>query len=374
MHPFQPFAAAALFQHLLQEVFHSLHVVVGGFLNGLDRCGILRSEFLCAGSQGFLAFGGKLYELLFMEEKQVFHFHAHAVADQTELGEILRQVGCLFSVAAVDRGERDQGGEVHSRGVDSYLCVPNLVQLSKIRVGAVSYRNAKPLVHGIALPEMTGIMELSYDYPARLVDQLRAHQIDIGLIPVAAIQGLPGARVIGHHAIAADGAVESVALFSQCPIDQVEEVVLDYQSRTSVELAKILLRDFWKRPVQYIHATGDDYIQDIQGPRAGLIIGDRALLNATRYAYVYDLAAAWKLHTGLPFVFAVWVSLQALSTDFINQFEQANEIGLHQLEDLAREWALPGVDMLSYYRDRIHYRLNESKQAGLRSFLALLKS
>lgn len=218
-------------------------------------------------------------------------------------------------------------------------------------------------------PEMTGIIELSYDYPARLVEQLLSGQIDLGLIPVAAMQRIPNARMVGHHGIAADGPVGSVALFSQCPIDQVEEVILDYQSRTSVELLKILLRDHWGKSVPFIASRGDEYIHEISGTRAGLIIGDRALVNATRFQHVYDLAENWKLHTGLPFVFAAWVSNFDLPATIIDRFEQANEIGLSQLEMLAQKWALPEVDMLSYYRDRIHYRIDAQKRSGMELFL-----
>ena len=200
--------------------------------------------------------------------------------------------------------------------------------MEKIRVGAVSYRNAKPLVYGIGQPDMMDIMELSYDYPARLADQLREGTIDIGLIPVAAMPGIPGARIVGSHGIAADGKVGSVALFSHSPIDEVEEVFLDYQSRTSLALTKILFRDHWKKSISYIASSGDEYMEQIRGRKAGLIIGDRALLQAGRFPYVYDLAENWKLHTGLPFVFAAWVATRSLSTDFIDRFEQANESGV----------------------------------------------
>lgn len=219
---------------------------------------------------------------------------------------------------------------------------------------------------------MTDVMELSYDYPARLADQLREGMIDIGLIPVAAMPGIPGARIVGSHGIAADGKVGSVAIFSACPIEEVEEVFLDYQSRTSVALLKILFRDHWKRSVSFVASGGDEYIEEIRGRKAGLIIGDRALLQASRFPYVYDLAENWKQHTGLPFVFAAWVATRVLSIDFIECFEQANERGLDTLETLATEWALPGVDMHHYFKDQIHYRLDALKQQGLQLFLSRL--
>lgn len=219
---------------------------------------------------------------------------------------------------------------------------------------------------------MTAVIDLTYDYPARLVEQLSTGQIDIGLIPVAAMQRIPNARIVGNYCIAADGAVGSVALFSHCPIEQVEEVILDYQSRTSVELVKILLRDHWKRSVRFIVSQGDEFIHEISGTRAGLIIGDRALVNVGRFSYVYDLAQAWKEHSGLPFVFAVWVSTCSLPADFVQRFEKANGIGLQRLNQLADDWPLPGVDILAYFQRRIHYCLDASKMKGLNHFLGLL--
>lgn len=239
-------------------------------------------------------------------------------------------------------------------------------------MGAVSYRNAKPLVVGIEQPKMASLAALSYDYPARLVDQLRTGAIDIGLVPVAAIPSIPGARIIGSYGIAADGKVGSVALFSQCPMEEVEKVVLDYQSRTSVALTRLLLQHHWKRSVDFLPSSDDDYIDQIKGQRAGLIIGDRALLHRDRFSYTYDLGEHWKILTGLPFVFAAWVATRELPSNFVDCFEEANEWGLDQLEKLAEEWSLPGVNMQVYFTEQVKYRLTEQYLAGMRLFQSML--
>jgi chorismate dehydratase len=246
--------------------------------------------------------------------------------------------------------------------------------LKKIRVGAVNYRNAKPLVFGLERPEMTNLIELSYDYPARLAQRLRLGQIDVGLLPVAAIPEIPEARVISKYGIGADGSVASVALFSQVPIQAIETVLLDYQSRTSVALLRILMRAHWEKQVHYRPSAGDDYIRQIEGSTAGLIIGDRALQHLDQFPYVYDLAEAWKCMTGMPFVFAAWISIAPLASAFINRFDNANAIGLGRLEELAAAWSLEGVDMLSYFRDRISYTLDDQKQQAMNKFLSMLDS
>ena len=241
--------------------------------------------------------------------------------------------------------------------------------MDKIRVGAVNYRNAKPLVFGLQQPEMTKIIELSFDYPARLVDQLNRGQIDIGLVPVASIPKIQDAQVIGDYGIATDGKVASVALFSHVPIEEIQSVILDYQSRTSAALLRILMNDFWKKEVAFLPSISDEYIDEINGATAGLIIGDRALQNLGRFPFVYDLGEAWKMLTGMPFVFAVWVASKPMDRTFIEQFDAANSVGLLRLDELANAWPLPGVDMLAYYRDRISYRIDMQKRNALEGFL-----
>ncbi len=248
----------------------------------------------------------------------------------------------------------------------------NLAKLEKIRVGAVNYRNAKPLVCGMVQPGIENTIVLSYDYPARLVDQLCKGIIDIGLIPVAAIPAIPGARMVGTHGIAADGKVGSVCIFSQTPIENINEVILDYQSRTSAALTRILFENYWKRSVNFLPSSSDGYIDDIRGQRAGLIIGDRALTRASSFSFIYDLGEIWKIYSGLPFVFARWVATRELPKHFLENFEEANSWGLDRLESLAKEWALPGVDMKAYFTEQIRYRLSEQHLAGLRLFQSLL--
>ena len=244
--------------------------------------------------------------------------------------------------------------------------------MEKIRIGAVNYRNAKPLVYGLEQPEMTKIIDLSYDYPARLVDQLNQGQIDMGLMPVAALPSIPEAYTVGEFGIATEGKVSSVAVFSQVPIERIQSVILDYQSRTSAALLRVLMRDHWKKEVQYLPSSGDEFIDEIQGQKAGLIIGDRALLNLGRFPFVYDLGEAWRSMTGLPFVFATWVAVRPLPAEFLTRFEWANRIGLQKLNELSAIWALPGVDMLDYFSHKISYELNGEKRLGLQQFLTHL--
>src|SRR5690606_16024241 len=114
------------------------------------------------------------------------------------------------------------------------------------------------------------------------------------------IPEIPGAEIISRYGIGADGPVASVAIYSQVPLEEVEQVYLDYQSRTSVKLAQLLIRDYWKLAPRWL-AAPENYIGRITGNTAGVIIGDRALQNTPRFPYVYDLSEYWKKHTGMPF-------------------------------------------------------------------------
>lgn len=216
-------------------------------------------------------------------------------------------------------------------------------------------------------------IELSLDYPAKLAAQLNAGDIDVALLPVAVIPTIENARIISEYGIAANGNVASVALFSQVPIDEIEEVYLDYQSRTSVLLAQVLLKYHWKKEVK-VKNSEEGYIEEIKDKTAGVIIGDRALAQLNNFEYVYDLAEVWKEFTGLPFVFAAWVSNQHLPEGFINVFDQANASGLEKIDLIVQDTVFAHYDLGRYYKEHIHYHIDEGKKKGLNKFLELIQT
>lgn len=241
----------------------------------------------------------------------------------------------------------------------------------KIKVGAVSYLNTKPLLYGIEYSNIQHEIELSLEYPSLLAKQLKEGNIDIALMPVAAMKDIEDARIVGNYGIAADGEVASVCIFSQVPMEEITHVYLDYQSRTSVKLAELLLKHHWKKDVILLPAT-ENYIEYINGNKAGVIIGDRALKQLTNFNYVYDLATAWKDFTGLPFVFAAWIAKKELPQDFIAEFNEANKSGLNHIDEIVAQNPFPYFDLKKYYTHYIHYILSEEKKAGLNRFLAMI--
>jgi len=245
----------------------------------------------------------------------------------------------------------------------------------KWRIGAVSYLNTRPLLLGLAHEGFKNRIDLVKSYPAKIAQDLLSGQIDIGLVPVAIIPQLTHPHIISNYVIGTNGAVASVALFSQVPIDEIKSIYLDYQSRTSVQLLKILLAQFWKKEVEFLAAT-EGYIDQISGTTAGLIIGDRALDNLNKFPYMYDLGLAWKQHTGLPFVFAAWVANQPIPAEFMAAFDAANGYGVARLEEVIS--LIPAneqvYDLHKYYTENISYVYDEEKKLGLNAFLNLIKS
>jgi len=238
----------------------------------------------------------------------------------------------------------------------------------KIRVGIVNYLNTKPLLYGIEHSPVINDIVLIQDYPASIAAQLQQNEIDLGLVPVAVIPRLQTANVVSNYCIGCDGQVASVCLFSEVPIAEVQTVLLDYQSRTSVELAKLLLRQHWKIEPQLIY-TKSDYQSDIKGSTAGLVIGDRALAQRSVSPFIYDLGEAWKVHTGKPFVFAAWISNKELDKDFLAAFDEANALGLQNITNVLAETTHPSFDLHQYYTHYIQYKLDDEKREGMELFL-----
>lgn len=243
---------------------------------------------------------------------------------------------------------------------------------SKIKVGAVSYLNTKPLLYGIERSTIMDKIELRLDFPARLAQQIKNGEIDLALMPVAALQEIPNARIVSDYGIAAEGNVVSVALFSQVPINELKTIILDYQSRSSVRLTQLLLAEYWQKEVEYLSAS-PDFIQQIEGTTGGVIIGDRALQHHNDFKYHYDLSEAWQSYTGLPFVFAAWVANKNMPEDFIREFNAANALGLNFLAEVAQQNFVPYYDIYTYYTQNIHYLLDDEKKKGLDLFLSKIK-
>jgi len=215
---------------------------------------------------------------------------------------------------------------------------------TKIRVGAVSYLNTKPLIYGFEHGMMAEKVDVKIDYPSKIGAMLLKNTIDVGLVPVSVIPGMQEHYMVSDYCIGCNGEVASVCLFSEVPLNKIEKVLLDYQSHTSIALLKILTNQYWKiNPV--FEETSGEYELKISGTTAALMIGDRALKQRKISAFIYDLGLEWKKFTGLAFVFATWISNRKLDEDFIISFNESNLFGLNKIDQIVKENPYPDFNL-----------------------------
>lgn len=238
----------------------------------------------------------------------------------------------------------------------------------------MSYLNTKPLLFGLEHGQLSDEVELLLDYPANLVKLLKSNQIDIGLIPVGALPSLGEYQIISDYCIGTEGEVASVAVFSEVPMEEIDTVLLDYQSRTSVMLCKLLFEKHWKKKVQFINTQDESYIENIRGNVAGLVIGDRALKIRDAFKFKYDLGSGWKDMTGLPFVFAVWVAKKQINEKFTALLNKDFGLGLSKINSIIKHNDESNYPMDMYFRKNISYLLTENMKASMKLFLSFLEN
>ena len=241
----------------------------------------------------------------------------------------------------------------------------------KYKVSAVSYLNTVPFIHGLKQSELIHNIDLHLHYPSICADKLINGTVDLALVPVAVIPKLKDSYIISDYCIGADGAVDTVCLYSDVPITEIESIGLDYQSRSSVALLKVLLKEYWQLKPE-LKKVDIGFEDSIKGDHAALVIGDRGFALNTNHDYIYDLSAIWKKMTGLPFVFAAWVANKKLPQYFISNFNTALEKGL---SDIDRVLALEGdnyphcINPEDYLNNKISYNLDAEKKKGMELFL-----
>ncbi|MEO8085644.1 MAG: menaquinone biosynthesis protein [Bacteroidota bacterium] len=240
-----------------------------------------------------------------------------------------------------------------------------------IKISCVSYLNSKPFIYGLQNSAINKEIDLQLDIPSECARKLQENVVDIGLVPIAALEEMEEHHIISDYCIGADGEVGSVLLASDVPLHHIQNILLDYQSRTSVILAQVLAEKFWKITPQF-HDTRQNYESIIGGTTAGIIIGDRTFAVKSKFKYIYDLAHEWKLFTNLPFVFACWVANKDIDRDFVKRFNEALRFGLMNSETVVAEFKKEtgtDVDVKDYLENKISYAFDERKKFAMELFL-----
>jgi len=245
--------------------------------------------------------------------------------------------------------------------------------MNKIKISAVSYTNTKPFIYGLKHSGILNKIELSLDNPTDCAQKLIDDVVDIGLIPVAAILSLPRWEIVSDYCIGAIGAVNSVFIFSNCDIKEVKTLQLDPQSRSSNNLARVLLKNYWRADHPMI-SNADDYSLSTDPNTAFVQIGDRTFGKKDKYPFVYDLAEEWQKFTGLPFVFAAWIANKTIPQTFIAEFNEALKYGLAHRADVIKELpARPDFDVEDYLMHKLNFDLTEDKTKALNLFLEYVR-
>ncbi len=229
---------------------------------------------------------------------------------------------------------------------------------------------ARPLDSGL---EDEPALELVRDVPARLVERLRAGELDVALVSSIELFRRTGYRYLDGLAVAGARAVSSVQVFLRTPLEEVRRLALDPASRAAAALVRVLLADRGLSPELVLVPDGAD-------PRAAdadawLQIGDRALREhlAPGSPPVFNPSAAWREATGLPFVFAAWIVRPDVEVEpHLSAFARARERGAARVLDLAdaaaREWSIPAEAARRYLADECLYEPGASMRASLFAF------
>ena len=244
-------------------------------------------------------------------------------------------------------------------------------QMTRIRTGVVSFLNALPL--WVALREDEDF-ELIPAAPSDLADMMARGDLDIGLLPLAEALADDRLSFFTDIGVSADGAVESVGLFSRVPLGRIRSVLLDRSSRTSAMLARLLLGEagvsarFRAAPVE------PSVVMDAEED-AVLLIGDRCLLARREIEgrEWHDLSLLWREATGLSFVFAVWAGpTGALTAELHSRLRRALEDGRTMIPEIVSRAAgssgLDGDFLEEYLRSTIRHNFDDRSIRGMREF------
>lgn len=236
------------------------------------------------------------------------------------------------------------------------------------RFAVIPYANAMPLGHFI--PRICPDSEIRYRKPVQGLRELLGGRVDAAILPIVDCFEEPGIRSVEGLGICANGAVQSVLLRCNCPLETIRTVRLDPASRTSNLLVRVLM-------AEHFHASREIiYGFDIENADAGVCIGDRALTALPAFE-TYDLAAEWKNMTGLPFVFAVWAYKRKRSDGpaISDILFRAKQMGCDALAEIAsfcsKRLNLPYEKCRSYLTERLYYDLGPREYESIEVFRGL---
>jgi len=249
--------------------------------------------------------------------------------------------------------------------------------MEKIRISAVRYANTFPFIYGLTESGFDKKVILETDHPADCATKVLSGKADLGLVPVAVIPLMKESHIVSNYCIGANNKVRTVQLLSNTLLSEIETVYLDYRSRTSVKLVKVLAMNKWKMQFNWVNTSKDFDFINIAPKEAVVLVGDQCYEFENHFKVRIDLAEEWKTFSGLPFVFACWTSNRQLDKNFINDFNRALEVGVTNIDSVVDKFgksgAIRGNDLKIYLTENIDFDLNDEKKKGMKLFFELLK-
>lgn len=238
-----------------------------------------------------------------------------------------------------------------------------------LRIATVKYLNALPFLHALKELKQQRNIELIEAIPSVCSNLLQEDKVDIALIPVGAISDFEKLFLISDYCISCDGYVRTVKLFSEYAMDQLQQIILDPSSRSSNLLVQILCKNHWNKP-EIIFAESESYNPNL---KTGFVkIGDEVFELENRFPFEFDLGNEWKIMTGLPFVFAIWVSKKMIGQDKIEMINERFQKSLLRISDIiAADPALDKIILNGYFEKNIYYEFDERRRTALIKFLEL---
>ncbi len=249
--------------------------------------------------------------------------------------------------------------------------------MQSLKISAVSYLNTLPFVYGIQQSGILTDYELQLDIPSECARKFMRKDVDIALVPVAALNGLKSYRMLDDYCIGSKGKVRTVVLLSKVAMDKINRIHLDYHSLTSVNLVKILAKHHWKKDPVWVNLE-ETSVENMLQLESLVAIGDKIFILEKEFEHVFDLATEWKNFTGLPFVFACWIAQENVKEETLNTFTKALEWGVDKkqqaIEFLFDTKKFPNVDIAEYLEKNIDFIFDKPKHEALALFLDYLKN
>ena len=248
--------------------------------------------------------------------------------------------------------------------------------MDKIRISAVRYANTYPFIYGLKESGFSRKILLELDHPADCAAKLISGKADIALLPVGALPKLKDYTIITDYCIGANGHVRTVMLLFNCSFDEIDTIFLDYRSRTSVNLVKVLAQNLWEKKIRWVDTSeGFDFL-GIKCNEAVVLIGDQCFEYEGQYRNGLDLSMEWKKLTGLPFVFACWATCKEIDNSIIEELNSALNFGVSDIDGVVSYYKnigpIKGETLRRYLMENIDFVLNDEKRGVINMFLSYM--